>query len=128
MAGNKDKNEKYQAALEKCEQLIINTRKHLEYNKKMLRCYERKKRRLTKLLEEQKYDLLREAIDDQGFDIDELCKALKNGKMKGFKRTGIAETEKKEDTADTAAMENNENTEDEEYGNSEHFEDTGSAG
>ena len=120
-----NKNDKYQAALEKCEQLIINTRKHLEYNKKMLRCYERKKRRITKLMEDQKYVRLRATMSEQGVDAEELYKALKSGKLNGFKRP---EKEDSVEKAVTDNKENNENTEEEDYGNSKHFEDSGSTG
>ncbi len=142
-----NKTDKYKEALNRCDKLIANTRKHLEYNRKMLLCYERKKRRIEKLMDQHQGTRLTGAVKENDIDIEALLEAIKRGELNEFKRksneenAGTAETDSdmetvSEETADKVVKKkkdnnnttNNENTEETEYGNSEHFEDTGSAG
>ena len=142
-----NKSDKYKEALNRCEKLIANTRKHLEYNRKMLLCYEIKKRRIEKLMDQHQGTRLTGAVKENDIDIEALLEAIKRGELNEFKRksnegnAGTAETDSDTETASEETAEkavkkkkdnnnttNNENMEETEYGNSEHFEDTGSAG
>ena len=124
-----NKNEKYKEAIKKCDQLIENSRKYLEHHRKRLLCYERKKRRIEKLMDQNQGTRLNGAAKKKGIDIDALLDAIERGELDGFKLK--PEDEKTADTAvseDITSIENNENTEGKEHGNSKHKEDTGSAG
>ena len=133
-----NKNEKYKEAIKKCDQLIENSRKYLEHHRKRLLCYERKKRRIEKLMDKNQGTRLNGAAKKKGIDIDALLDAIERGELDGFKlkpeeekTDNVSETEKSADTAvseDTTITENNESTEEKEHGNSKHKEDTGSAG
>lgn len=133
-----NKNEKYKEAMNRCDLLIASTRKHLEYHRKMLLCYERKKRRIEKLMDQNQGTRLNGAAKKKGIDIDALLDAIERGELDGFKlkpeeeeTADVSETKKSADTAvseETISTENNENTEEKEHGNSKHKEDTGSAG
>ena len=133
-----NKNEKYKEAIKKCDQLIENSRKYLEHHRKRLLCYERKKRRIEKLMDQNQGTRLNGAAKKKGIDIDALLDAIERGELDGFKlkpeeekTDDVSETEKSADTAvseDTTITENNESTEEKEHGNSKHKEDTGSAG
>ena len=130
-----NKNEKYKEAMNRCDLLIASTRKHLEYHRKMLLCYERKKRRIEKLMDQNQGTRLNGAAKKKGIDIDALLDAIERGELDGFKLkpeeekpADVSGTEKAADTAVSEDTKNNENTEEKEYGNSKHKEDTGSAG
>ena len=133
-----NKNEKYKEAIKKCDQLIENSRKYLEHHRKRLLCYERKKRRIEKLMDQNQGTRLNGAVKEQDIDVEALLEAIKKGELDGFKlkpekekTDDVSETEKSADTAvseDTTITENNESTEEKEHGNSKHKEDTGSAG
>ncbi len=133
-----NKNEKYKEAIKKCDQLIENSRKYLEHHRKRLLCYERKKRRIEKLMDQNQGTRLNGAAKKKGIDVDALLEAIERGELDGFKlkpneedTADVSEMEESADTAvseDTANTENNENTEEKEHGNSKHKEDTGSAG
>ena len=133
-----NKNEKYKEAIKKCDQLIENSRKYLEHHRKRLLCYERKKRRIEKLMDQNQGTRLNGAAKKKGIDIDALLDAIERGELDGFKlkpekedAADVSETKKSADTAvseETINTENNENTEGKEHGNSKHKEDTGSAG
>lgn len=133
-----NKNEKYKEAIKKCDQLIENSRKYLEHHRKRLLCYERKKRRIEKLMDQNQGTRLNGAAKKKGIDVDALLEAIERGELDGFKlkpneedTADVSEMEESADTAvseDTTSIENNENTEGKEHGNSKHKEDTGSAG
>ena len=134
-----NKNEKYKEAINRCDQLIASAHRHLEYHRKMLLCYERKKRRIEKLIDQNQGTRLNGAAKKKGIDIDALLEAIERGDLDGFKlkpkeeenAAEVSDTDKSADTAvsgDTTSTENNENTEEKEHGNSKHKEDTGSAG
>jgi len=142
-----NKTDKYKEALNRCDKLIANTRKHLEYNRKMLLCYERKKRRIEKLIDQHQSVRLNGVAKENDIDVEALLEAIKRGELNEFKRkpkeenveTAETESETKaaaEETAEKAVKKkkdnsnttNNENTEDGEYGNGKYIEDTGSAG
>lgn len=141
-----NKEDRYKEALSRCDRLIASTRKHIENNRKMLLCYERKKRRIEKLIDQNQGTRLTGAVKKQDIDIEALLEAIKKGELDGFKRkpkeetVDEVETESVADTADNGESAdnaikknnkkktNNENTEEENYGNSEHFEDSGSTG
>lgn len=136
-----NKNEKYKEAIKKCDQLIENSRKYLEHHRKRLLCYERKKRRIEKLMDQNQGTRLNGAAKKKGIDVDALLEAIERGELDGFKlkpkeedtadAAEVSDTESADDTAvpgDTTSTENNENTEEKEHGNSKHKEDTGSAG
>ncbi len=136
-----NKNEKYKEAIKKCDQLIENSRKYLEHHRKRLLCYERKKRRIEKLMDQNQGTRLNGAAKKKGIDVDALLEAIERGELDGFKlkpneedtadAADVSNTENADDTAvseDTTNTENNENTEEKEHGNSKHKEDTGSAG
>ena len=124
-----NKNEKYKEAIKKCDQLIENSRKYLEHHRKRLLCYERKKRRIEKLMDQNQGTRLNGAAKKKGIDIDALLDAIERGELDGFMLK--PEEEKTADTAvseDTTNTENNEITEEKEYGNGKHNKGTGSAG
>ena len=136
-----NKNEKYKEAINRCNQLIASAHKHLEYHRKMLLCYERKKRRIEKLMDQNQGTRLNGAVKEQDIDVEALLEAIKKGELDGFKRkpnkedtadsAEVSDTDKSDDTAvteNTTNTENNENTEEKEHGNSKHKEDTGSTG
>ena len=136
-----NKNEKYKEAIKKCDQLIENSRKYLEHHRKRLLCYERKKRRIEKLMDQNQGTRLNGAVKEQDIDVEALLEAIKQGELDGFKRkpnkedtadsAEVSDTDKSDDTAvteNTTNTENNENTEEKEHGNSKHKEDTGSTG
>ena len=136
-----NKNEKYKEAINRCNQLIASAHKHLEYHRKMLLCYERKKRRIEKLMDQNQGTRLNGAAKKKGIDVDALLEAIERGDLDGFKlkpkeedtadAAEVSDTESADDTAvpeGTTSTENNKNTEGKEHGNSKHKEDTGSAG
>ena len=133
-----NKNEKYKEAIKKCDQLIENSRKYLEHHRKRLLCYERKKRRIEKLMDQNQGTRLNGAAKKKGIDVDALLEAIERGELDGFKlkpneedAADISETDNADDTAvpeETTNPENNENTEEKEDGKSKHNKDTGRAG
>ena len=136
-----NKNEKYKEAIKKCDQLIESTRRYLEHHRKRLLCYERKKRRIEKLMDQNQGTRLNGAAKKKGIDVDALLEAIERGDLDGFKlkpneddtadAAEVSDIDKSSDTAvseETTSSENNENTEEKEYGNGKHKEDTGSAG
>ncbi len=136
-----NKNEKYKEAIKKCNQLIENSRKYLEHHRKRLLCYERKKRRIEKLMDQNQGTRLNGAAKKKGIDVDALLEAIERGELDGFKlkpneedtadAADVSDPENADDIADTedeTNTENNENTEEKEYGKSKHNKDTGSAG
>ncbi len=136
-----NKNEKYKEAIKKCDQLIENSRKYLEHHRKRLLCYERKKRRIEKLMDQNQGTRLNGAAKKKGIDVDALLEAIERGELDGFKlkpneedtadAADVSDPENADDIADTedeTNTENNENTEEKEYGKSKHNKDTGSAG
>ncbi len=136
-----NKNEKYKEAIKKCDQLIENSRKYLEHHRKRLLCYERKKRRIEKLMDQNQGTRLNGAAKKKGIDVDALLEAIERGELDGFKlkpkkedsadAAEVSDTENTDDNAaseDTTNTENNEITEEKEYGNGKHNKGTGSAG
>ncbi|MBR5091144.1 MAG: hypothetical protein IK093_17090 [Ruminiclostridium sp.] len=136
-----NKNEKYKEAIKKCDQLIENSRKYLEHHRKRLLCYERKKRRIEKLMDQNQGTRLNGAAKKKGIDVDALLEAIERGELDGFKlkpneediadAADVSNTENADDTADseeTINSEDNEKTEEKEYGKSKHNKDSGSAG
>ncbi len=81
-----NKTDKYKEALNRCDKLIANTRKHLEYNRKMLLCYERKKRRIEKLMDQHQSVRLNGVAKEHDIDVEALLEAIKRGELNEFKR------------------------------------------